>query len=419
MKKLVLVLVFGLVLSLTISIFSQINYWSSTNWTGSSGYVFAIKVDSSDHIYAATYDAGVYKSTDKGQTWTNLNVPTTNFTCITITNSNDVMLGTFGDGIYKSIDYGATWNKLLLQADSINNIVISPNHSIFVATFGDSAIYRSLDNGVSWEVKTDGIEFGTIPLGALTIEVGSSGILYTSTYSDKIFRSSNNGENWIQTNFNQPNYANIITLLVTDSGYVFAGGFGVFRSSNEGQTWETVNSGVQNETLFVRKLIANNEGYVFRAREYSGGVYVSGNNGNYWSNRSSGLTENAIMDLAIDTDGDIFAASFGDGVFIANSSITSVFDKNISVLSTFILSQNYPNPFNPSTKIRWQSPVSGWQTLKVYDVLGNEVATLVDEYRSAGSYEVEFIGNNLVSGIYFYRLQAGDFVQTKKMILLK
>ncbi len=91
--------------------------------------------------------------------------------------------------------------------------------------------------------------------------------------------------------------------------------------------------------------------------------------------------------------------------------------------TSFSLDQNYPNPFNPSTKISWQSPVAGWQTLKVYDVLGNEVATLVDEFREAGSYEVEFksaVGSlQLASGIYYYQLKAGNFIQTKKMMLMK
>jgi hypothetical protein len=85
----------------------------------------------------------------------------------------------------------------------------------------------------------------------------------------------------------------------------------------------------------------------------------------------------------------------------------------------FKLEQNYPNPFNPSTKISWQSPVGSWQTLKVFDVLGREVATLVDEYKPAGMYNVQFSMNNLSTGIYFYRLQAGEFVETKKMIYLK
>ena len=89
----------------------------------------------------------------------------------------------------------------------------------------------------------------------------------------------------------------------------------------------------------------------------------------------------------------------------------------------FELYQNYPNPFNPSTIISWQSPVSSWQILKVYDILGNEVVTLVNEYKPAGSYEVEFksaVGSlQLANGVYFYRLQAGSYVKTKKMVLLK
>ncbi|HSW54514.1 MAG TPA: T9SS type A sorting domain-containing protein [Ignavibacteriaceae bacterium] len=85
----------------------------------------------------------------------------------------------------------------------------------------------------------------------------------------------------------------------------------------------------------------------------------------------------------------------------------------------FILEQNYPNPFNPSTKISWQSPIGSWQTLIVYDLLGREVATLVDEFKQAGSYEIEFNASDLPSGIYFYKLQAGKFTSTKKLILIK
>ena len=85
----------------------------------------------------------------------------------------------------------------------------------------------------------------------------------------------------------------------------------------------------------------------------------------------------------------------------------------------FVLSQNYPNPFNPSTKIKYSIPTSEFVTLKVYDVLGNEVAALVNEEKPAGTYEVNFNASQLSSGIYFYKLQAGSFVETKKMILLR
>jgi hypothetical protein len=85
----------------------------------------------------------------------------------------------------------------------------------------------------------------------------------------------------------------------------------------------------------------------------------------------------------------------------------------------FALEQNYPNPFNPTTVISWQSPVGGHQTLKIYDILGNEVATLIDEYREAGRYKLEYDASNLASGVYIYKLTAGSFVSSKKMMVIK
>ncbi|HSP88659.1 MAG TPA: T9SS type A sorting domain-containing protein, partial [Ignavibacteriaceae bacterium] len=85
----------------------------------------------------------------------------------------------------------------------------------------------------------------------------------------------------------------------------------------------------------------------------------------------------------------------------------------------YSLSQNFPNPFNPTTNIEFHIPGSGFVSLKVYDVLGREIATLVNEEKPAGSYEVEFNATSLSSGIYFYELKAGNFIQTRKMILIK
>ena len=99
--------------------------------------------------------------------------------------------------------------------------------------------------------------------------------------------------------------------------------------------------------------------------------------------------------------------------------VSGIKDIDLEIPEGFALEQNHPNPFNPSTRISWQLPVSNWQTLKVYDVLESEVATLVDEYKSAGSYEVEFNAAILPSGVYFYQLTNHNFIQTRKMILTK
>ena len=99
------------------------------------------------------------------------------------------------------------------------------------------------------------------------------------------------------------------------------------------------------------------------------------------------------------------------------------YSKEIEVVTgsqlTFSLMQNYPNPFNPTTTISWQAPAAGWQTLKIYDVLGKEIATLVNEERPAGSYKMNFDASDLTSGIYFYKIQIGSYIQVKKMVLLK
>ncbi|TVM01077.1 MAG: hypothetical protein CV087_11390 [Candidatus Brocadia sp. WS118] len=100
--------------------------------------------------------------------------------------------------------------------------------------------------------------------------------------------------------------------------------------------------------------------------------------------------------------------------------ITGVNNPNTTSLpNEFSLSQNYPNPFNPATKIKYSIPKSGLVTLKIYDILGKEVTTLINEVKNAGTYEAVFNGTNLSSGVYFYKLETTGFVDTKKMFLLK
>ncbi|MBK6879028.1 MAG: T9SS type A sorting domain-containing protein [Ignavibacteria bacterium] len=99
--------------------------------------------------------------------------------------------------------------------------------------------------------------------------------------------------------------------------------------------------------------------------------------------------------------------------------LTYVSQSSNLVPNNYFLYQNYPNPFNPSTNIKFEIPSSLYVTIKVYSVLGREVATLINEFLNEGSYQIEFNGSNLESGIYFYRIQAGDFTEEKSMIMLK
>ena len=94
-------------------------------------------------------------------------------------------------------------------------------------------------------------------------------------------------------------------------------------------------------------------------------------------------------------------------------------DNDITLLNSFVLEQNYPNPFNPSTNIQYAVGSQQFVVLKVYDILGEEIATLVNEEKSAGTYEIMFDAQLLASGVYLYKLEAGSYIQTKKMILLR
>ncbi|NWF51283.1 MAG: T9SS type A sorting domain-containing protein [Ignavibacteriaceae bacterium] len=155
------------------------------------------------------------------------------------------------------------------------------------------------------------------------------------------------------------------------------------------------------------------------------GVYTLQGEANEAINISGNLPSPAGV-VRIDVNDNYIIIGLFDYNFVKNeiwirptSDITSTKETVSLIPKNIKLGQNYPNPFNPSTKISWQSPIGSHQTLKVYDVLGNEVATLVDEYKTAGSYEVDFDAAGLTSGVYFYRLQSGSFVESSKMILLK
>jgi hypothetical protein len=109
----------------------------------------------------------------------------------------------------------------------------------------------------------------------------------------------------------------------------------------------------------------------------------------------------------------------GYGLAVLNENGLTPVEKINEMPTDFLLSQNYPNPFNPSTKIEYSIPEASFVQLKVYDILGNEVSTLVNEEQSAGLYRADFTGTDLTSGTYFYQIKAEGFVETKKMIFLK
>ena len=198
--------------------------------------------------------------------------------------------------------------------------------------------------------------------------------------------------------------------------FVGTDGFGVYRSTFNGTTWSEEKTGLDEGYIYSLVALGKN---IF-ASSFSRGIFLSTNNGQNWSEINEGLFNRNVYCLALSKT-NLFAGTSGSGIFKRPLSelITDV--KQQKFPKEYSLSQNYPNPFNPETTINYQFPTSGFVTLKIYDLLGREVATLVNEYKNAGSYNSQFSIRNyrLSSGVYFYRLQSGSFSETKKLILMK
>jgi hypothetical protein len=123
--------------------------------------------------------------------------------------------------------------------------------------------------------------------------------------------------------------------------------------------------------------------------------------------------------LCFNTNGDLFVSTVSDGIVYKVESTPTHVTTNEKISTTFQLMQNYPNPFNPSTIINYQIPDEGFVSLKIYDILGNEVKILVNENKPIGSYNIHFDASGLASGMYIYRLTAGNYISTKKMLMIK
>jgi len=204
-----------------------------------------------------------------------------------------------------------------------------------------------------------------------------------------------------------------------------------------GTSWEGLGPGLNGQFSEVEEFTFNgNDMYVVGQFNVVGSdssfFNIAKWNGASWEKMGVGVDQEARSLAILGNDlyiGGAFHSEVPGGndlLYIAKRTdfALAVEDNFITVPNDFVLYQNYPNPFNPVTIIKYSIPAVETQNiasvqLKVYDVLGNEVATLVDEFKPAGTYEINFDANNLPSGVYFYQLQSGNFVETKKLILLR
>jgi len=207
------------------------------------------------------------------------------------------------------------------------------------------------------------------------------------------------------------------TLVLTIGMYQgnFTADYGVFWSSNGGTTWTQT---LPSEN--IRTLCRDPSQPLSLYAGGEKGIYFTGDGGQTWFLYNNTLPSSRITDLIKDPFSDTLYVATGDtGAYKVYKSVVSAEDISSFLPSNFRLYQNYPNPFNPSTTISYDLPKRSFVTLKIFNVLGQEVATLVDGAIETGRHEVRWDPAGLPSGVYLYRMSAGDFAETKKMMLVR
>ena len=363
------------------------------------------------------------KTTNGGLTWQGINYFSSFdgiFGKVGIINENTIIVTSIlppdSNIIFKTTDGGITWAEIPVSEDLTGGRIQFINANIgWIGSLGK--LYKTTDGGFNWELQVSSLsDFFFINQNEGWYVV-----------SNQINKTTDGGETWIPQNSGTTNTLYTIYFFDQDNGWI---------SGNNGIILYTPNRGLPVELLEFKAIVSgddvnlnwqtatetNNQGFQVERKTsqhipgketlsnwekigYVGGYGTTTEIHNYkFMDDKLSAGKYSYRLKQIDFDGS-FEYSNEAEVEIAPVK--------------FFLAQNYPNPFNPTTVISWQSSASSRQTLKIYDVLGKEVATLVDEIKPAGSYEVEFNAGNLASGIYFYRLKTGSFMQTKKMSLLR
>lgn len=364
--------------------------------------------------YAGTDTAGFFISTDDGTSWTQRNNGlTNNFVRTFALSGSNLFAGTLGAaGVYLTTNNGVNWT---IASSGIANQAIHAltfNGATLLAASNGSGVYTSTDNGTSWQPSDSGLSDLSVHAllatgGRIFAGAGSTSI------SGGVFISTDNGASWSLPITSPTN----IRSLATNGTGIFAAtnGAGVYKSTDNGASWSPANTNLTN--ALVRVIISS--GVNLFAGTNGGGVYLSTNSGASWSQINQGLTSLSILSLATNST-TLYAGTQTGGVWTRPlSQVVAVGEPGSSAPTSFTLDQNYPNPFNPTTTLSFSIPTSSFVLLRVFDVLGREVATLVNETKAAGRYSVDWNAAGHPSGLYFYRLSANGKTGLKRMMLLK
>lgn len=455
-KNLQIVTILTAVLMLFISQ-SSYSQWTIAGSVSGVGTFPSISVVDQNNVWVAggTNTPAIFRTTNGGTNW--LTVPTTGVPldvfCVWAVDANTAYVGNGGAAggaggnasFYKTTDAGTTWTTVASTGGSagfFNGIVFSKTNPLIGIAQSDppagvgTAYYISIttDGGTTWSPLSPAPPGVTGQASAqnsiVVIDNQFFGFGLGNTAPPRAYLTSNGGSSWFVGNMSAIGTASGFTsgLAFSDNKLVGIGASSaslpsIGRTTDGGLTWTAVNVG----TAFTgycncKWITGTNTCYISANAGASGVVKKSTDGGLTWTTMTtSGLTGITHMEFKrVGTTVYGYAATASGAILKITDVVTDVTPINSIVPNEFELSQNFPNPFNPTTTINFSIPTSSKVSLKVYDALGKEVATLVDEFKNAGNYSANFTAaSSLTSGVYFYTISAGSFTSTKKLMLLK
>jgi photosystem II stability/assembly factor-like uncharacterized protein len=324
-----------------------------------------------------------------------------------------------GHSIYKTTNAGNTWNtsyynNSFIDARSIYFVNASTGMvagSWLMVKLQAGAVIRTTNGGITWNST---LLF--FPQALYSVNFPNAFTGYTGG-TNPSFKTTNSGQNWIQISGLSTIYSIYFINAVT--GWA-AGGMYVGKTTSGGINWSSY---ALSGSLYSVRFANDQTGWVCGS---GGSIYGSTNGGANWTLQSSGTATYLYSLSFVNGQTGWAAGATGRILKTTTGGLTYIQPVSNKIPTSFQLYQNYPNPFNPSAKIRFDissSPLAFGEgqgvRLIIYDAVGHQVAVLVNDQLQPGTYELEFGGSNYPNGVYFYKLTAGDFRETKKMILMK
>jgi len=390
-------------------------------------------------LYGGAQDNGNFRTVNKGATNWLFATTGDGMECfVDYSNPDRAFMSTQNGSLKRTTNGGTNWSSLLWGYS--NTAWVAPywqhpvtSNKIFAAL--NRRIYMSTNSGDNWNDISGAISSSNIITSVAHSPANTNNMIavfsnYTTT--PKVFLSTNEGVDFseISANITGSGLASkLIQRVVADPSN--ANTFYIARASyNDGQIIKTTNLGANWTDISsdLPKISTNaifsdpgNAGQLYVGNDF--GVYRSLNGGDNWVRLGMNIPYVPVLSFSYFSNGSLRylrAGTHGRGAYELDiSGSVGIQNNNEEISSNYYLSQNYPNPFNPVTKINYNLPKSGFVSFKVYNVLGKEVATLVNESKSAGKYSVSFDASNLTSGAYFYKLDINGFSDIKKMLVLK